>query len=82
AVEDLAGGRRALRARILAPPFRRLDVPAHLTLVHPRTSPAGPEAWRELRGARFDAAFTVTELLLTATSAAGCTVLAAAPLRP
>lgn len=77
-VTDLDGGWAGLRARLLGD--ARLDVPPHLTIVHPRTSTAGPRAWDALRGKRFDAAFTVTEVLLTATSDAGCAVLGTADL--
>lgn len=72
-VTDLDGGWAALRARLLGD--AATDVPPHLTIVHPRTSNAGPQAWKALRDKHLDATFTVTEVLLTATSDAGCTAL-------
>jgi hypothetical protein len=39
-----------LREFLLAPPFVALDVVAHATIAHPRTSPLLREAWGELEG--------------------------------
>jgi hypothetical protein len=81
AVDDLDGGWADLRARLLAPPHRPLDVgPPHLTLVHPRTSGAADAAWAALRGTRPGGVFPVTELVVTATGEDGCTVLHRTPL--
>ncbi len=80
-VDDLDGGWRDVRDRLV--PRGRLDAgPPHLTLVHPRTSSAADPAWRALRGRRVDRTVAVTELLVTATSDAGCAVLHRTPLVP
>ena len=79
AVDDLDGGWQDVRDRLV--PHGQLDVgPPHLTLVHPRTSSAAEAAWRVLRGCRVDRTATVTALLVTATSDAGCAVLHRTPL--
>ncbi len=79
AVDDLDGGWQDVRDRLV--PHGRLDVgPPHLTLVHPRTSSSAEAAWRALRGRGVDRTVTVGALLVTATSAAGCTVLHRTPL--
>lgn len=42
---DPSGSWQHLRHHLLAPPFTPLDVRPHLTMVHPRTSDRGTEAW-------------------------------------
>jgi GNAT superfamily N-acetyltransferase len=74
-VEDLDGGYAALRGRVLGPPFQPEAFPAHLTLLHPRTSRQA----REFRDARRDwphrAEFTVLEVVLTAFDGSGWVVV-------
>lgn len=59
-VEDVECGIAALRDRLPRPAFRPGDVEPHLTIVHPRTSRAGDEAYASLAssplglGAEFD----------------------------
>lgn len=65
-VEDVDGIFRELRDRILRPPFRALDFPPHITLIHPRTSSRGREYWET---ERFDASgetFTLDTVSVTA----------------
>jgi len=66
-VVDRAGKWHALRDALLAPPWRRLGIPPHVTVVHPRTSDRGPEAWRSLRGWRSGATVVVDRIAFTAT---------------
>jgi 2'-5' RNA ligase len=40
--------------------------PPHVTIVHPRTSRHGAQAWAELADIHFDARFTITEVAVTA----------------
>ena len=65
-VLDVDGGYRRLRAEILSPPFKALDFPPHVTLVHPETSSRGPECWDELRDRDLDLTFPVDEVAITA----------------
>jgi hypothetical protein len=44
-VADVDGGYRKLREEVLRPPFHGIAYPAHVTLVHPRTSRRGRELW-------------------------------------
>lgn len=66
-VEDPSDGWASLRRAIVTPPMAPVGFPPHVTLVHPRTSVRGAEAWAELE--RFDAgtAAVVAELCLTVT---------------
>ncbi|HEY0697304.1 MAG TPA: 2'-5' RNA ligase family protein, partial [Micromonospora sp.] len=43
AVHDVDGAWAGLRRRLLAAPMTPVDFPAHLTIVHPRTSSRGEE---------------------------------------
>ena len=65
-VHDPAGVWQWLREFLLAPPFRALDVAAHATVAHPRTSGALDEAWTTLAGSDPGIEFRVGELHLTA----------------
>ena len=66
-VHDLDGGIGLFRATAV-PPDRMIDFPPHVTIVHPRTSDRGHQAWDELAGTHIDARFTITHVALTASS--------------
>ncbi|MBE1612182.1 2'-5' RNA ligase family protein [Actinopolymorpha pittospori] len=68
AVEDAEQGWARLRRDLLAPPFRSLDFPPHVTVVHPGTSRHGPACLAELAGRRLHGEFEVSELLFTETT--------------
>ena len=68
ALSDPTGSWHELRGRLLAPPFAQLDVPPHLTIVHPRTSDRGREAWTELKDHTLSMQVIVSTLSLTTTS--------------
>ncbi|WP_285788334.1 2'-5' RNA ligase family protein [Micromonospora sp. NBRC 101691] len=80
AVHDVDGGWADLRRHLLAEPMTPLDVPAHLTVVHPRTSARGPECLTALAGQRLDAEIRVREVWHTETSADTFTILRRFPL--
>ena len=67
AVADPTGSWQDLRKRILTPPFDALPLEPHLTLVHPRTSDRGEEAWRALRGTTLNGSITARHLMVTTT---------------
>lgn len=75
AVEDVEQGWARLRRGLLAPPFRALDFPPHVTVVHPRTSPNGPACLAALADHDLPGEFQVTELLFTETTASAFRVL-------
>lgn len=81
AVQDVEKEWTQVREHLLAPPFRPMDLPPHVTVVHPRTSPDGAACLAELAGFRLDAEFTVNELLFTETSAETFSVLRRFALR-
>ena len=56
-----------LRQRILEPPFRRVDVHPHATIVHPGTSNEGPAAWGQERGSTVSEIVLLREFCLTKT---------------
>jgi hypothetical protein len=64
-VHDLDTGLARFRAAAI-PPGRMIGFPPHVTIVHPRTSDRGRQAWDELAGTRIDARFTVTHVAVTA----------------
>jgi ribosomal protein S18 acetylase RimI-like enzyme len=64
--EDVDGGYRAMRARVLRPPFQRASVTPHVTLVHPRTSGRGREFWDTGRYQPRPDEFTVRDVTVTA----------------
>jgi hypothetical protein len=49
-----------------APTEGAIDFPPHATIVHPRTSALGCEAWRQLAGLRLDISTVLTEVSITA----------------
>jgi 8-oxo-dGTP diphosphatase len=68
-VHDRTGALRAIKHAVLAPPFAVAGIPLHVTIVHPRTSDRGPEAFAALRHDAPQGSFTVSELLWTETTA-------------
>ena len=65
AVDD-DGGYRHVRTRLLRISDETPAFPAHVTLIHPRTSPRGRAFWNDTRPLHFEGAFVVTEIALTA----------------
>jgi hypothetical protein len=65
-VLDVDGGHAALRSAIASPHFAGGDVSPHVTIVHPRTSQYGPEAWMAWQSVAVDFEFWVREIALTA----------------
>jgi 2'-5' RNA ligase len=64
-VGDMAGGIRRFREAAV-PAGHAIGFPPHVTIVHPRTSRHGEQAWNELAGLHVDARFTITEVAITA----------------
>jgi hypothetical protein len=64
-VGDLDGGLRAFRTAVV-PPGNAISFPPHITIVHPRTSALGEQAWAELAACRLSIRFTVTCVAITA----------------
>jgi 2'-5' RNA ligase len=64
-VDDVDGGIAAFRAAV-ARRKRAIDFPPHITIVHPRTSALGAEAWAEVAKVRIDAQCTVSWVAVTA----------------
>ena len=55
------------RFRAAIPTIQALAFPPHVTLVHPRTSPRGAQAWAALAGATIAATrIAITEIAITA----------------
>jgi hypothetical protein len=67
AVDDVDGAWAALRRALLAEPMSPVDLPAHVTLVHPRTSNQGPACWAALAGRRVDREVVARAVCLTET---------------
>ena len=78
-VGDVDGGIGAFRAAFLAA-ADALGFPPHITIVHPRTSRRGGQAWAELAGTRIGACFTITEVAITAFDGDRWPVLQVLPL--
>lgn len=68
ALDDPTGGWSRLRRALLPAAGALHGIGPHLTIVHPRTSSRGPEAWRALSGTTFMGAIDVREIALTETS--------------
>jgi len=81
-VTDRTGVLADLKARLVAPPFVSSGYPLHVTIVHPRTSDRGPQAFAALASDPISGSVTVTELAWTETSSAGMRVLRRFPLAP
>jgi hypothetical protein len=64
-VIDIDGGWHALREAV-GFTGERLEVTPHVTLVHPRTSKRGLEAWTVLQGIDLDVGVTVGQAAITA----------------
>ena len=64
-VHDLDGGLRAFRTAVV-PPGNAVSFPPHITIVHPRTSALGEQAWAELAACSLSIRFTVTCVAITA----------------
>jgi 2'-5' RNA ligase len=64
-VHDLDGGLRAFRTAVV-PPGNAISFPPHITIVHPRTSALGEQAWAELAAGTLSIRFTVTCVAITA----------------
>lgn len=80
-VVDSTNSWNALREMLLTDPFRKLGVSPHMTIVHPRTSDRGPEAWLALRDWQPNANLQVQEINFTETSAREFKVVEKFPLR-
>jgi mutator protein MutT len=86
-VVDPSDSWQRLRSMIIAPPFRPSSMKPHATVVHPRTSSRGREAFAELDGTRIDGKVRVSEMVFTETSQSGVRILnrfalaATAPVR-
>lgn len=75
AVFDPSDSWNRLRSRILRPPFNPIQVKPHATVVHPRTSTRGSEAFTKLTGTHIKGEATISEMLFTETSASGIRIL-------
>lgn len=64
-VHDLDGGFRAFRTAAVSP-SSAISFPPHITIVHPRTSAQGEQAWAELAACHLSIRFTVTCVAITA----------------
>jgi len=80
AVLDIDGGHRALRSRIAPSAFVAGDVDPHVTVVHPRTSRLGEEAWQALRTRSVEVEFSVRDIAITAWEGSAWPTLERVPL--
>lgn len=80
-VVDSTNSWSSLRESILVEPFRKLEIFPHVTLVHPRTSDRGPEAWIALRDWKLTAELQVRDICFTETSDHSMVVLETFSLR-
>lgn len=64
-VNDPDGGWRRLRDTIVPPQRQRPDVNPHVTIVHPRHSNLGAQAWPAVEHGGFQAAWTVSDVSIT-----------------
>jgi len=65
-VEDVDGGYREMREQVLRPPFHPIEIPPHVTVIHPRTSRRGREFWDNGRYEGREQEFTAGEVVITA----------------
>jgi hypothetical protein len=66
AVDDVDGGHARARSLVASPDFSPGDIERHVTVVHPRTSPRGDEAWAHLQFHPLDLEFRVHDIAVTA----------------
>jgi hypothetical protein len=78
-VHDRDGGLRAFRAAAV-PAGSMISFPPHVTIVHPRTSARGEEAWAVLKACNLRIRFTVTGVAITAFDGERWPVLRVLPL--
>jgi 2'-5' RNA ligase len=64
-VEDVDGGIASFRTETVPAP-RAIEFPPHVTIVHPRTSVLGEQAWRSVAATHLRTEFMVTEVATTA----------------
>lgn len=74
-VRDPSNTWTRLRSKILLPPFQPIPIEPHATVVHPRTSSRGAEAFAALTGSRLKGDILITELSYTETSESGMQIL-------
>jgi 2'-5' RNA ligase len=79
-VHDPDNGIESFRAQMV-PPTRAVEFPPHVTIVHPRTSSLGQQAWQQLATTRIEAEFTITHVAITAFSGDRWQTLQRLPLR-
>jgi hypothetical protein len=79
-VADIDDGYAELRDVILVPPFSAGDVPAHVTIVHPRTSTRGGDAWRALGEMTIASEFWIDSIAITAWDGRTWPTIEATPL--
>jgi mutator protein MutT len=79
---DRTGALTNLRRRLLAPPNSASGYPLHVTIVHPRTSNQGPDAFAALEVTPLAGAVAVSEIAFTETAPEGMTVLERFALGP
>ena len=79
AVDDVAGGIRSFRESAV-PAGHAIDFQPHVTIVHPRTSGHGEQAWNELAGIHLDTRFTITDVAITAYDGKSWPTLQTVPL--
>jgi 2'-5' RNA ligase len=65
AVGDISDGIRRFRETAV-PAGHAIDFQPHVTIVHPRTSTRGGQAWNKLADMHFDAEFTISNVAITA----------------
>ena len=64
-VDDIADGIRRFR-ELAVPSGDAIGFRPHVTIVHPRTSRRGEQAWNDLAGLRLDDRFTIADVAVTA----------------
>jgi 2'-5' RNA ligase len=79
-VLDDGGHLRALRQSAVAPPFHPIEVPPHLTVVHPRTSDRAEEFWRARLVQNVRSQFLIDAITITSFENGGYVAEARFPL--
>lgn len=80
AVDDIDGGHAHARSLVGSAGFRPGAVEPHVTLVHPRTSRLGDQAWAALSDYAVDVEFCVRSIAVTAWDGKRWPTLATIPL--